>query len=65
MKLFNFDEVSKAINKSKSGKAISQSHNEALQNQNSNLLSQKFFNLCFISGLNLTEWDTKANTKER
>ena len=32
--------------------------NEALKNQNYKLLFQKFFNLCFISGLNPTEWDT-------
>ena len=30
--------------------------NEAMKNFNSKILLHKFFNLCFISGLNLTEW---------
>ena len=53
----NYDEVSVAIEKSKLKKAYLAIPNEALKNTNAKLLLTKFFNLCFISGSNPTDWD--------
>ena len=52
----SFQEVSKAIDKVKSGKAYLEIPNEMMKNMNAKLLLQKFFNLCFTTGLNPTDW---------
>ena len=52
-----YSEVSKCINNSKYKKAYLDIPNEALKNENAKLLLLKFFNLCFKSGLNPTDWD--------
>ena len=54
---FLLDEVSKAIDRVKLRKAYLEIPNEILKNANAKLLLQKFFNLCFLSGLNPTDWD--------
>ena len=53
----SFDEVSKAINKTKLGKAYLDIPNEILKNINAKLLLHKLFNLCFKTGLNPTDWN--------
>ena len=53
----SFDEVSKAIDRTKLRKAYLEIPNEAAKNFNAKLLLHKFFNLCFKSGLNPTDWD--------
>ena len=53
----SYDEVSEAVDKSKFKKAYLEIPNEALKNKNAKLLLYKFFNLCFQSGLNPTNWD--------
>ena len=53
-----FDEVSKAIDKAKLKKAYLDIPNEAVKNENAKILFHKFFQLCFISGLNPSEWDS-------
>ena len=57
-----FAEVSKCIEKSRLKKAYLEIPNEALKNENAKLLLFNFFNLCFKSGLNPSEWD-KNNIK--
>ena len=52
-----YNEVSKCIDNSKYNKAYLDIPNEALKNKNAKLLLLKFFNLCFKSGLNPTDWD--------
>ena len=52
-----YDEVSEAIDRSKMRKSYLEIPNEALKNKHSKLLLHKFFNLCFISGYNPTDWD--------
>ena len=52
-----YDEVSEAVDKSKFRKAYIEIPNEALKNSNSKLLLHRFFNLCFNSGLNPTDWE--------
>ena len=52
-----YSEVSKCIDNSKNKKAYLDIPNEALKNENAKLLLLKFFNLCFKSGLNPTDWD--------
>ena len=52
----SLDEVSKAIDRAKLKKAYLQIPNEALKNQQAKILFHKFFQLCFVSGLNPTEW---------
>ena len=52
-----YSEVSTCINNSKYKKAYLDIPNEALKNENAKLLLLKFFNLCFKSGLNPTDWD--------
>ena len=54
---FSFDEVSDAVDQSKLHKAFLQIPNEAMKNPNAKNLLLKFFNLCFKSGLNPTDWD--------
>ena len=53
----SYDEVSEAIDKSKFKKSYLEIPNEALKNINAKLLLHKFFNLCFLSGLNPSDWD--------
>ena len=53
----SFEEVSKAVDKAKNGKAYLDIPNDVLKNLNAKLLLQKFFNLCFKFGLNPTEWN--------
>ena len=52
----SFEEVSKSIDKVKSGKAYLEIPNEVMKNINAKLLLQKFFNLCFTTNLNPTDW---------
>ena len=52
-----YDEVSDAINRSKVKKAYLEISNEAMKNTNAKILLHKFFNLCFLSGYNPTDWD--------
>ena len=52
-----YDEVSDAINRSKVKKAYLEIPNEAMKNTNAKILLHKFFNLCFLSGYNPTDWD--------
>ena len=54
---FSFDEVSKAISSCKIKKAYLEIPNEAAKNLNAKLLLHKFFNLCFKTGLNPTDWN--------
>ena len=54
---FSYDEVSDAVDQSKLHKAYLQIPNEAMKNPNAKNLLHKFFNLCFKSGLNPTDWD--------
>ena len=53
----SYDEVSDAINSSKFKKAYLEIPNEALKNRNAKLLLHRFFNLCFLSGFNPSDWD--------
>ena len=52
-----YDEVSEAVDKSNLRKSYLEIPNEAMKNRNAKLLLFKFFNLCFISGLNPSDWD--------
>ena len=52
-----YDEVADAVNKSKLRKSYLEIPNEAMKNRNAKLLLCKFFNLCFISGINPSDWD--------
>lgn len=54
---FSLEDVSKAINSCKLRKAYLEIPNEAAKNLNAKLLLHKFFNLCFKSGLNPTDWN--------
>ena len=53
----SYDEVSEAIDKSNYKKSYLEIPNEAMKNKNAKHLLYKFFNLCFISGYNPTDWD--------
>ena len=53
-----FDEVSKAIDRAKVRKAYIEIPNEAIKNKNAKILFHKFFQLCFTSGLNPSDWDS-------
>ena len=53
-----FEEVSKAIDSTKLRKAYLELPNEITKNKNAKVLLHSFFNLCFISGLNPTDWDS-------
>ena len=52
-----FLEVSKAIDRAKCRKAYLEIPNEVMKNKNAKLILHKFFNLCFISGLNPSDWN--------
>ena len=52
-----FSEVSKAIDSVQLGKAYLEIPNDALKNNNAKILLHRFFNLCFNTGLNPTDWD--------
>ena len=52
-----FLEVSKAIDRAKIRKAYLEIPNEVMKNKNAKLILHKFFNLCFISGLNPSDWN--------
>ena len=54
---FLYDEVSKCIDSTKLRKAYLEIPNEVTKNSNTKKLLYRFFNLCFTSGLNPTEWD--------
>ena len=54
----SFEEVSKAIDKAKLRKAYLEIPNEAIKSKNAKILFHRFFQLCFISGLNPSEWDS-------
>ena len=53
----DFQEVSKAIDRTKVGKAYLEIPNDVLKNQNAKVLLHRFFNVCFKSGLNPSDWD--------
>ena len=57
-KNISYDEVSRAIDKSKLKKAYIEIPNEAVKNENAKKLLHNFFQLCFSSGLSPTEWDS-------
>ena len=52
-----YAEVSKCIDNAKYHKAYLEIPNEALKNPNAKNLLYNFFNICFSSGMNPTEWD--------
>ena len=52
-----FLEVSKAIDRAKCRKAYLEIPNEVMKNKNAKAILHKFFNLCFISGLNPSDWN--------
>ena len=54
---FSFNEVWKAVDRAKCGKAYLEIPNEVLKNYNAKMLLHRFFNLCFVSGLNPSDWD--------
>ena len=54
----SFEEVSKDIDKAKLRKAYLEIPNEAIKSKNAKILFHRFFQLCFISGLNPSEWDS-------
>ena len=54
---FTFSEVSKAVDRAKCGKAYLEIPNDVLKNQNAKIILHRFFNLCFVSGLNPSDWD--------
>ena len=53
----SYDEVSRAVDKSKLRKSYLEIPNEALKNRNVKLLLHRFFNMCFLSGYNPSDWD--------
>ena len=53
----SYDEVAKAIDRSKLKKSYLDIPNEALKNSNAKMLLLKFYNLCFKSGHNPSDWD--------
>ena len=53
----SYDEVSGAIDGSKLKKSYLDIPNEVMKNKHAKLLLYKFFNLCFQSGYNPTDWD--------
>ena len=53
----SFCEVSKIIDSTKPRKAYLELPNEITKNYNAKVLLHKFFNLCFTTGLNPTDWD--------
>ena len=53
-----FQEVSEAVDKAKSRKAFIEIPNEAIKNENAKLILHKLFQLCFITGLSPSEWNS-------
>ena len=53
----SYSEVSKAIDRAKNGKAYLEVPDEVLKNENAKVILHKFFYLCFLSGLNPSDWD--------
>jgi hypothetical protein len=53
----SYDEVAEAIDSINLRKSYLDIPNEVMKNRNAKLLLHKFFNLCFISGLNPSDWD--------
>ena len=53
----SFQEVSKGIDSTNLRKAYLEIPNEVTKNKNAKMILHKFFNLCFSSGLNPTDWD--------
>ena len=53
----SYAEVSMAIDKSRFRKSYLDIPNEALKNKNAKLLLHKFFNSCFLSAFNPSDWD--------
>ena len=53
----SYDEVSKAVDRSKFNKSYLDIPNEALKNTNAKMLLLWFYNLCFKSGHNPSDWD--------
>ena len=53
----DFQEVSKAIDRTKVGKAYLEIPNDILKKMNAKVLLYRFFNVCFKSGLNPSDWD--------
>ena len=51
-----FNEVSKAVDRTKCGKAYLEIPNDVMKNQNAKALLHRFLNLCFLSGLNPFDW---------
>ena len=49
-------EVTKAIDRTKCKKAYLEIPNDVMKNQNAKTLIHRFLNLCFIAGLNPTDW---------
>ena len=54
---FSYQEVSKCIDSTKLRKAYLEIPNDVTKIINAKKLLHEFFNLCFSSGLNPTEWD--------
>ena len=52
-----YNEVSKAIDNTKIGKAYLSIPNDVLKNNNAKKILHKFFAACYASGLNPVEWD--------
>ena len=52
-----YDEVSEAVDRSKFRKSYLEIPNEALKNTHAKMLLHEFFDLCFRSGYNPTDWD--------
>ena len=52
-----YDEVAEAIDSSNLRKSYLEIPNKVMKNRNAKLLLHKFFNLCFISGLNTSDCD--------
>ena len=50
-------EVSKAIDRAKCRKAYLEIPNEVMKNKNAKSILHRFFNLCFLSGLNPSDWN--------
>ena len=51
-----YEEVSRAIDRTKIGKAYLEIPNDVIKNLNAKILLHKFYNICFKSGLNPTDW---------
>ena len=56
-KEFSYEEVSNAINKTKTGKSYLDIPNEVMKNENAKTLLHRFLDLCFKTGLSPIEWN--------